>query len=145
MLLLKDKCIWKNFWKEYKIWEMAKNIHKSLTTKFEFNSFKIGDRSTIRKTIITYSLSSLSVNASSVSSVSNYLRKLGRSIKNLDCYLLLFTPISEWRFHLIQKSVNETFKFSPLKTNKTLKIYISRNWQSLLILYHKLSMLTSFL
>ena len=41
-----------------------------------------------------------------------------------------FKPISEWRFHLRHKSVNKNFKFSPLKTNKTLKMYFSKNWQS---------------
>ena len=37
---------------------------------------------------------------------------------SLASYFLLFSfkPISEWRFHLIHKSVNKTFKFSPIKT-----------------------------
>ena len=48
---------------------MTKNIHKNSATKFEFDSFKICDRSLISKMIIRYRLSSLSVNASSASSV----------------------------------------------------------------------------
>ena len=86
----------------------------------------------------------LSVNASSVSSVKLVIiwgNLEERVLKTWTVILISyenfiffsFKPISEWRFHLTHKSVNKTFKFRPLKTNKTLKIYISRNWQSLLI------------
>ena len=39
----------------------------------------------------------------------------------------MFKPTSDWRFHLTHKSVNNTFKLSPLKKNKILKMYISIN------------------
>ena len=90
--------------------------------------------------IIRYNLSSLSsVNVSSVSSVKLVIiwgNLEERVLKTWKVIFLLcekkfffsFKPISEWRFNLTHKSVNKTLKFSPLKTNKTLKMYISRNW-----------------
>ena len=91
-------------------------------------------------------LSSLSVDASSAFSVRLVIiwgNLKDRVLKTwnvilLSCENLIFfpfKPISEWRFHLTHKSVNKTFKCTPLKTNKTLKMYISKNWQFLLIFY----------
>ena len=95
--------------------------------------------STVSKMIIKYNLFSFIVNASSVSSVKSVIiwENLDKRVLKTWTVILLsckkiffffsFMPISERRFHLTHKSENKTLKFSPLKTNKTLKMDASRN------------------